>query len=310
MDQTFKTMVVVNPNSSNGRTGKQWDPIHEALKDKLGTFDFVMTEERGHATPLTAQALGDGYEMIVSVGGDGTHNEVVNGFFTPDGPVNSDAVFAPVTSGTGGDFRKTFGVDKGPFAAIQRLGGEDTRRIDVGRFSFLEHEGVQKVAHFVNILSFGIGGLVDHMVNTTTKALGGKTSFFIATLRALARFKAQEVTLTLDDGEPFTTTIHNVAVANGQYFGGGMQVAPDAQPDDGLFDVVSFENMSTMQFMGMGSSIYKGTHVQHKNVLVRRAKKLVAQSPDPAVLLDVDGEQLGVLPITIENLEQALRLKG
>lgn len=308
--QPFKTMVVVNPNSSNGRTGRAWPEISKALTDKLGAFDHIATEERGHATQLTAQALAEGYQMIVSLGGDGTHNEVVNGFFSADGPVNPEAVFAPVTSGTGGDFRKALGLEKGPFAAIERLAGQETRPIDVGRFTYLDHDARPQVAHFVNILSFGIGGLVDRLVNTTTKALGGKASFFMATLRALSRFKAQQVTLTLDDNEPYTASIHNVAIANGRFFGGGMMVAPDAQLDDGLFDVVSFENMTTMKFLGMGSSIYKGTHLASKNVKVQRARRLTATSEDPAVLLDVDGEQKGVLPLTIENLEKSLLLKA
>ncbi len=305
----YKTFVVVNPNSANGKTGKAWPELEQALKEKLGSFEHALTTAQGHASVLASQALSNGFEMIVSLGGDGTHSEVVNGFFQPDGtPVKKDAILGAMTSGTGGDFRKTFGVDKGPWAAMEKLGGSETRPIDAGRFSYVDHEGAEQVAFFLNILSFGMGGLVDHMVNKTTKALGGKTSFFIGTMRALRRFRQQTVTLSVDNGPEDTIKIHNVAVANGKYFGGGMMVAPEAEPDDGLFDIVSFEDMSTLAFMSLGTSIYKGTHLSHKKVTLRRGRKLVARSDDRS-LLDVDGEQKGILPITIENLHHSLRLK-
>jgi len=308
INEYFKTFVVVNPNSSNGTTGKVWPRVSDAMKESLGTFDHVLTSAPQEASERVREALGRGYEMIVSVGGDGTHNEVVNGFFDGDRQVNPAAVMAIVTSGTGGDFRRTFGLGKGPFAAIERLSGRETRPIDVGRFSYVDHQGKSRMGYFVNILSFGMGGLVDHMINNTTKAFGGKTSFFIATLRALCRFRRQTVEIALDDGEPQQMQIHNVAVANGRFFGGGMMVAPEAEPDDGLFDIVSFVDMSTLSFMSLGSSIYKGKHLAHKNVTFHRARKLTATSED-AVLLDVDGEQAGILPVTIENLARTIKLK-
>jgi YegS/Rv2252/BmrU family lipid kinase len=308
MSETFKTFVVVNPNSSNGRTGKVWPAVEAGMKERLGPFDHAFTGAPREATELARKALDRGYEMIVSVGGDGTHNEVANGFFAEDGPVRPGAVMAIVTSGTGGDFRKTFGFSAGPLAALERLAGRETRPIDVGRFSYRRHDGQTATHHFINILSFGIGGLVDHMVNTTTKALGGKASFFLGTMRAFARYRRQAVRISLDEGAATTAEIHNFAIANGRYFGGGMMVAPRAEPDDGLFDVVSFEGMTSPQFLALAGSIYKGAHLDRKNVRFARAAKVTAES-DERVLLDVDGEQLGTLPIAVENLRHALLLK-
>jgi len=307
-EESFKTFAVVNPQSSNGRTGRVWPQVAEEMTNILGSFDHALTSSPRQATLLTREALGRGYEMIVSVGGDGTHSEVVNGFFDGNRPVRTGATLAAVTSGTGGDFRRTLGLDKGPWAALACLGGRQTRPLDVGRVSYVDHDAKLRTGYFVNILSFGIGGLVDQKVNTTTKMLGGKTSFFIATVRALARFRAQNVELTLDDGEPRRTTIHNLAVANGRFFGGGMMVAPEAEIDDGLFDVVGFEHMSTMGFISLGSTIYKGRHLTHDKVTFARARKVVATSEEE-VLLDVDGEQSGRLPITIENVSGELQVK-
>jgi YegS/Rv2252/BmrU family lipid kinase len=306
--ESFKTCVIVNPNSSNGRTGREWERLSAAMKLRIGTFDHRFTTRSGEGADLTREALAAGHEMVVSVGGDGTHNEVTNGFFDGPRPISPDAVLAVVTSGTGGDLRRTLGLGKGPYAALDALTGRNTRPFDVGRFTYVNHAGKSQLAYFINILSFGIGGLVDEKVNTTTKAMGGKASFFLATLRALAGFRQQQVQLQLDDHAPVSLAIHNVAISNGRSFGGGMFVAPEAEPDDGLFDVVSFVDMTTRQFASLGSSIYKGRHLTNHRVRFDRAQRVVATS-DERVLLDVDGEQLGTLPLAVENLKHQLRVK-
>jgi YegS/Rv2252/BmrU family lipid kinase len=305
----YKTCVIVNPNSSNGRTGRDWPRLEAAIRERVGTFDHRFTTRPGEGADLTREALAGGYEMVVSLGGDGTHNEVVNGFFDGEKQLNPAAVLAVVTSGTGGDLRRTLGFEKGPWAALDCLAGRRTRPMDVGRFTYRTHDGRPAIGHFINILSFGIGGLVDQKVNTTSKALGGRASFFIATVRALLQFRRQTVMLSLDGAPATPMAIHNVAIANGRFFGGGMMVAPGAEPDDGLFDVVSFVNMSTPAFVSLANSIYKGQHLTHPNVQSGRASRVEATS-DERVLLDVDGEQLGTLPLTVENLKQRILVKS
>mgnify|MGYP002639857592 CR=1 FL=1 len=306
--ENFRTCVIVNPNSSNGKTGQQWEALAAAMKERIGTFDHHFTSHSGEGADLTREALAKGYEMIVSVGGDGTHNEVTNGFFDGLRPIAPEAVLAVVTSGTGGDLRRTLGLEKGPFAALDTLPGRATRPFDVGQFTYLAHSGETRMGYFINILSFGIGGLVDEKVNKSSKILGGKASFFVATLRALAAFRQQKIALQLDDGPVEELAIHNVAISNGRSFGGGMFVAPDAEPDDGLFDVVSFVDMSTTQFAGLGSSIYKGRHLANPKVRFARASTVVATSDDK-VLLDVDGEQPGTLPLSVKNLRHHIKVK-
>lgn len=305
---SYRTCVIVNPNSCNGKTGQQWEPLAAAIKERIGSFDHRFTSHSGEGTDLTREALTKGYEMIVSVGGDGTHNEVTNGFFDGNRPLAPEGVLAVVTSGTGGDLRRTLGLEKGPYAALDSLVGRATRPFDVGRFTYLAHSGESRLGYFINILSFGIGGLVDQKVNASSKMLGGKASFFLATLRALAAFRQQTVSLQLDEAPPVEVAIHNVAISNGRSFGGGMFVAPEAEPDDGLFDVVSFVDMNTFQFAGLGSSIYKGRHLDNPKVRFARAARVVATSEDQ-VLIDVDGEQPGTLPLSVENLRHSIRVK-
>lgn len=306
----FRTAVVVNPNSSNGRTGQRWPAIEKQLRAHLGdAMDVLRTSAPGDATQLTRKALESGAEMVVSVGGDGTNNEVVNGFFRGDGtPVRPDAVFGVLPSATGGDFRKSLGQGTDLAANAAVLAGRATRTIDVGRASFVGHDGETRTRYFVNITSFGVGGVVDDYVNRSSKALGGKASFFMAALRAFITYKNRRITLRLDDGEPQELRINNVSVANGQFFGGGMWVAPEARLDDGLFDVVTFGDLTKLEYMRLAGSIYKGNHLGRAKIEHGRARVVEAHS-DEIVLIDMDGEQPGKLPIRLEIVPGALRVK-
>jgi YegS/Rv2252/BmrU family lipid kinase len=304
----LKTLVVVNPNSANGLAGKNWPKISGEIAKHVPDFDHVLTTRQGHATELARQGLQDGYEMIVAVGGDGTNNEVVNGFFENEAPINPDAVFAHITQGTGGDLRKTLGTPKDFAQAAALLAGSSTRQIDVGRMTLVDHQGKPVVRHFINIASFGIGGEVDARVNRTTKIFGGFFSFFWASFVSMLTYKNKQIGLTID-GKPIGDyRIFNCAVANGQYFGGGMHVAPDACMDDGLFDIVLIGDMSRAVAMVEMNKIYKAKHIDHPKVECFKGKVIEATS-DEVVLLDVDGEQPGRLPATFTVLPGALRVK-
>lgn len=306
----FRTFVVLNPESSNGATGKRWPEVRALLRDALGdTFGHAATTAPREATSLTRQALRDGYEMIVSVGGDGTNNEVVNGFFDEDGKLlRPDGVLGILPSGTGGDFRKTIGLGTDPKRNAAALGGRSTRSIDVGRMTYIDHDEEERLSFFLNITSFGIGGLVDAYVNRSSKRLGGKASFFIGATKAMFAYRNRRVTLRLDDGPPEELRVNNIAVANGQYFGGGMWVAPEAKLDDGLFDVVTFGDLSKMAYLRLAGSIYKGRHLGKPKISHARARTVAAES-DETVLIDMDGEQPGKLPIRLEVVPSAIRLK-
>jgi YegS/Rv2252/BmrU family lipid kinase len=308
----FRTFVVVNPNSSKGATGRRWERLAGAIREGLGgPFEHALTKGPGDATALTRQALLAGFELVVAVGGDGTNNEVVNGFFEADGrPLAPEAAFAHVPSGTGGDFRKTIGLGADPVTGTRLLGGRRTRPIDVGRATFVGPDGRDVTRFFLNITSFGIGGLVDRYVNRSTKRLGGRLSFFLAATRAMLTYRNRAVRLRVDDGEPQALRVNNIAVANGRFFGGGMQVAPEARLDDGLFDVVTFGDLTTLEYVALAGAIYRGTHIGRPKIGHTRGRLVVAEcDPDDEVLIDMDGEQPGRLPIRLELLPGALRLK-
>jgi len=310
--ETFRTLIVANPQSANGALGRRWDELQQIITTNFGACDHRFTRGPGDGAHVTHEALAQGYEMIVAMGGDGTISEVADGFFTPAGQaIRPDAVLGVLPFGTGGDFRKTIGAPKQLAAGAAALRGRATQAIDVGRLTYTTPDERQRVRHFINIASFGIGGLVDRLVNTTTKAFGGTVSFALATLRAMAEYVPQQVLLAVDGGRAVEVTIQNIAVANGRFFGGGMMVAPHARIDDGQFDVVTLGPMGLSDLLLRGHRLYSGTHLNLRQVEATRARFVEAQpvEPDEDVLLDVDGETPGKLPASFELLPGVLRLK-
>lgn len=304
----MRTFLVVNPESAGGTTGRRWPEIHAQVLRALGEgAEHAFTERPMHAADLTAEALRNGFRRIVAVGGDGTLNEVVNGFFRSGAPVPPDACLALVPRGTGGDFRRTFGLNGSLRECCARLQGA-VRPLDVGRVRFTRPDGTPGERYFVNVASFGASGQVDRAVNTGSKALGGKVSFFVASVRTLLGWKDQTVRVRFDGGPEETLGITTLAVANGQYFGGGMRVAPEADPSDGQLDVTIWSGYHLKDFALKSASVYDGRHVRWAGTRTLRCRRLEATSEEE-VLLDVDGEQPGRLPATFEVLPGALRIQ-
>jgi diacylglycerol kinase (ATP) len=308
--------VVVNPRSANGRTGREWRAIERALGAAYPHMSVAFTRARREATQLTRNALREGHHEIVAIGGDGTINEVVNGFFDEAGPIAPDAVFSYVTSGTGGDFRKTFGVEAGADAGVARLRQAPVRPIDVGRLSCLTRNGEPQVRYFANIASFGLSGAVVDSVNRAriAKLFGGSFAFAFHSALDMLSYRDRVVRLIVDGVYDEIAGISTVAVANGQYFGGGMRVAPSAVADDGAFDVVIMGGAPRARMLKDMNSIYTGEHIESPYVRVLRARKVVAvpveETRGRAVLIETDGESAGRLPATFEILPRVLNLRG
>lgn len=305
-----QTVMVVNPQSANGALGRQWEELSRTIGRELA-FEEVLTAAPGDATRLTSEALRQGADRVVALGGDGTISEVVNGFFEDGKPIKSEAALGVLPYGTGGDFRKSAHLPKDVTRAARILARGKTRRIDAGLLEYLDRDGTPTSRVFVNIASFGISGMVDRFVNETSKRFGGMISFAVATVRAAARYKNQRVRMVFDDDEASAEemVINTVAVANGRYFGGGMQIAPTAELDDGFFDVVALGDFGFTDFLVNGRHIYSGSHIGMDGVSHRHAKKVYAEPLDADdVELDVDGETPGILPATFTILPGALSL--
>ncbi|NNG07257.1 MAG: diacylglycerol kinase family lipid kinase [Desulfobacteraceae bacterium] len=302
-----KIAFIVNPNAAMGSTGKEWPQIRSFARERLGPFEAYLTTAQGDAIGLTRQALLAGAEQIVCVGGDGTFNEVVNGFMGGEGPIRPEAVLSYIPRGTGCDFIKTVPIPKELDKAMDLILKSRARPIDLGQLSYRDHHGRPSLRYFHNITSLGMGGEVDERVNRTTKAFGGFVSFIWATLIVLLNYKTKRVRLKIDDTLEQNIIIWHVVVANGKYQGGGMFVAPDATVDDGLFHVTVVGDLSLPEVFWHLPKLYNGKLLEVGKVSAFEARKVEADS-DQRVLLDVDGEQLGELPVVVEIVPGVLPL--
>ena len=331
MSEPVSTFVCVNPASANGRTGARWAQYAQALRAEVGEFTVGFTQAPREAGQLVRRALESGMTRVVSVGGDGTHNEVIQGFFRADAvgvPVSPEATLHVVPAGTGGDFRRSLGLGAETLEAIRQIRGE-TIRADVGHLTYTRPGGGPAQAYFINDRSpkgseeqapqveekadpknKKDSALDQFCVNLNDKALGGKMSFLLGVGRASLRYKNQRVRLRVDDGEPLDRTVNNVAVANAQYYGGGMKIAPGADLTDGLFDVVVVGDLGTLEMARGVGRIYAGQHLDMPKVEVLRGRRVTAEPWDPGteVLIDMDGEQPGMLPAAFTLMPGALRL--
>jgi diacylglycerol kinase (ATP) len=313
-----RTTVIVNPKSQGGKLASRWPEIAETLTrafpydDVMTQGPDVMTRGPGDATRLAREALKAGAERIVAIGGDGTINEAVNGFFENGTSIAPNASLAIIPFGTGGDLRRTLELPSDAAGAARVIAANHIKKVDVGKLELTDHDGKPALRMFINIASFGVSGHLDRMINAGGKKLG-RIGYFATGVRATLSYKNQRVQLIFDGNaaDRVEVTAYNVAVANGKFFGGGMKIAPDAELDDGKFDVTVVGDLGIMQLMtGFARQVYSGAHLKTKGISVRRAKVVEAEAVDPndKVEFDVDGEHLGRLPARFEIVPGALNL--
>jgi YegS/Rv2252/BmrU family lipid kinase len=303
-----KPVVIVNPRSGGGLSEKRWAGVIGPITDGLGAFDARFTEAQGHARTIAHEEAKAGRKLVVALGGDGTISEVADGLVAAGG----DAEMGIIPRGTGGDFRRTLGIENQLFAAAEHVRKSKARQVDVGRISFVTHDGGQASRCFVNIASFGFSSTVAQRANDGSKRLGGRISFLSAVVRSLVTYDNAEVMVSVDDGEARRMTLLLAAVGNGRFFGGGMKVCPEAILDDGQFDLVTVGDLGRLELLAKIHRIYSGNHLSMKEVQSVRCRRLRASPADPAkeILVDIDGETPGRLPASVELLEGALRLRG
>ncbi len=307
--QLAKIAVIVNPTAGGGLAAKRWPDIAAALKEEGLNYKHSFTDSPGHATGLTRHYLKKGYQLIVSVGGDGTNNEVVNGFFHQDEAVNNGAAVSFISSGTGSDLIRTLGIPKDYKKAIRHLINSPVRTVDVGKVAYVSNGGTSDSRYFINIAGLGLDAETVGRVNRTSKALGGFISFFWGTFISLLLYHNREMVITVDGkvvcNEPVTT----ILIGNGRYAGGGMQLAPFAKMDDGLFDIVIMKNLKKSDLLFNLPHVYKGRHIDNPKILFLRGRSISVASLKET-LLNLDGEQPGKAPVDIELLQCSIKIKG
>jgi diacylglycerol kinase (ATP) len=302
---TAPVLFIVNPASAGGRAAGEWAATERWLPSVGIPFDTVMTTGPNDATEIAKTAVRASRPVVVAVGGDGTLNEVVNGFFHNGAPLPTTTKLAMLPLGTGGDFRRTMRIPLDHRAAVEVLKTGVTRRIDAGSVTYQAYDGSTQQRHFINIADAGFGGDVVYRVNNGRKLLGSAT-FTAASLRTLLTWKNKPMNVTID-GVSHDVVASMVAIANCQYFGGGMRMAPTASPTDGVFDVIVVGDAGKIEFIRGLGTIRSGTHLDEHNpkIQIQYGKRISITSPK-TVRIDLDGEQPGTLPALFEIQPSAI----
>lgn len=301
-----KTVFIINPRSNSSETSRRIEEIGEAILLQFPDAEILLTKEPGHATELSRNALKESANLVVAVGGDGTANEVMNGFFENGELVNSDAAFSVLVCGTGCDFRRTLEWPKDLNLELDKIKNGKTSFIDVGLVTYSQAEGCTRTRYFLNEASLGLSADVAKKVYDR-KGNKNKLAYFIEALRSLRGHHAAAIRLVADGNSSNLQDVTFLVFANGAYFGGGMFIAPRANLADGLGEVVSFARINFWTFISRIHRLYLGSHLSMPQVTHFRAKKLEI-SGDERVLVETDGEPCGQLPCTFEILTRKLKL--
>ncbi len=292
---------MVNPASGAGKAGRQWAQIESQVLPSAGIpFETAFTTRPNEATEITQRAVRQSRSVVVAVGGDGTLNEVVNGFFHNGAPIPTTSRLAMVPLGTGGDFRRTLRIPIDPREAIGVLKTGVVRKLDVGCVTYQKADGTSGVRHFINIADAGLGGDVVQVVGNGTKRFGN-LAYTLGGVRALIGFRNKPMTVDIDDVRHELPKAQQVVIANCQFFGGGMQMAPTASPTDGVFDVILVKDAGKIETMRGMNDFRAGKHLDQSNpkIELMYGKRVSVSSPKK-VRIDVDGEAVGYLPAMFE----------
>lgn len=309
-------LVIINPASASGATRKAWPQIASDLRTHFGAFTNVFTAGPLEATSLAADAARKGVKLIIACGGDGTTSEVANGILLS----GKDVELGLLPSGTGGDFRRTLGVPFQSRGAANVLRNGRTRRIDVGRVSFIDHSGTEVTRFFLGVASCGLSTKVIERVkedgpgwlpSNTPHWLVGRVSFAASLFQTAMRSAVTRVVVQLDDSHLNHLSVANICVANARYFGGGMKIAPDASLTDGRFDVVSVGDLGPLKMVTSAPRVYLGSHLSMSQVSHALARKVVLRAANSTdeIALEIDGELPGRLPATFQIVPEALRVR-
>ena len=308
--------VVVNPAAGHGRAKKTWPAIRGEMENAFPDLAIAESQGRGHTSQLVRQALRDGHLNIIAVGGDGTINEAVNGFFEHGVPVSPDAVLGFVAAGTQNQLARHFAI--AAENSVARLRKSHVRRIDIGRLSCLSREGEPRLRYFINAASLGLLARIAAAGNRAgvSRLLGGRLALKVHAALAAARWHSPRLRLiadrTADQTYDEIAGVTLVAVANGRWFGAGLDLAPAADPSDGKFDIVIAEGLARRLLLPRMAGLPAPEWLPGSALRRVRAARLTAAptlDTEGPVEVETDGESAGLLPATFEILPSAINLR-
>lgn len=303
--------LVVNPAAGGGRAGRMIGEVSRTLVTQGFDVTVHRTGGRGQLEEAVRSLAAARAPLVGVMGGDGTFHDAMNALLRPDGTLvpTGDTAFAVIPAGTGSDLgARTLGLPAGPEAISRWLASAEPKPFDLGRLEYLDRAGAKAQMLFTNIASCGISGRVDELVADGPRWLTGKASYTLATARALLGWHHRTMRVKVDGALLYEGKAMTFAVCNGRSFGGGMIIGPDADPSDGLLDVVGLGDLGAADVVQNFPKIFKGTHLGASKVICGRGREVDIESTDADVPLDIDGEAPGSLPARFSVLPGAVRV--
>ncbi|MDP4276186.1 MAG: YegS/Rv2252/BmrU family lipid kinase [Bacteroidota bacterium] len=304
-------LIVANPAARSGKAEQVASSVYQKIKCHFSgsAVRLAFTKRNNEATDITRKAMANHTSLIIAVGGDGTINEVVNGFFENGKLLNPACELGLINCGTGGGYAKTLNIPQSLDQQIELILQAGSVKLDVGCITYQDSWGITCKRFFVNECQLGIGSKVAALVGKKYKMLGAPVAFGLMAMIQAMRAETLRLTISYDDESPQTQPLIGLVVGNGVECAGGMKLTPDATLTDGFFDVLSIYPMSIAERLLTLSKVYSGTHVNSPRLAVRKCKKL-AINASTAVAIEADGEMLGTAPFQIEVLPMLINVKA
>jgi diacylglycerol kinase (ATP) len=284
----LKTLFIINPIAGRNKSKIIWNDIKSHINIP---FDYVFTQTPGDARRFAHEAYSQGFKRVVAVGGDGTVSEVVNGI------VGSDLELGIIPAGTGNDFVKTLNIPLTPKEALTVIETGKTTMVDLGK---------SEKGFFINVAGAGFDAEVVNTTNVDIKFLTGTPAYVSGLIINLVRYSPREAQIEID-GKVYHRKLWLIVVANGQYFGGGMKISPDAVIDDGLFDICMVNSMSRLEILRFLPKVFTGAHKTHPALEVIRGRNIKIDFKTPTKV-QADGEVIGNTPVSFSIVSKALKV--
>lgn len=308
MKETDKTnwVLLLNPHAGGSKGKRDLPEIEKLLRDHNFSYSLLTSKYPKHAIQLTKKAIESGTKNIIIAGGDGTLNEVTNGIFQQKRYTPEEITLGMIPVGTGNDWIKTFGIPNNYEGAILKIKQRQTLRQDIGKLTFYEDEKEQ-TRYFSNMAGFGFDALVAYKANQMKEnGRSGIMVYLQSLVAAYLQYQTRKVKISID-GNTLENQIFSASVAIGKYNGGGMMQAPNAIPNNGIFEVTIINKIGVWGILSNLAGLYNGTYIKDKRVSSYRAKAISISSDNP-LPGEVDGESLGKSQFHIEILPKKLQI--
>lgn len=299
--------LVVNPVAGNGKAKVAIRKILQRSDNEDKNIIISYTKYKNDATIITRNAISAGADLVVAVGGDGTINEVVNGFFENGRLADASCKLGIMDCGTGKGYASTLGIPRSTEKQIDLLFGSESVKYDVGHITCLSSSGEIVKRYFINECQIGIGSRVASIVGRRTKLLGGRIAFGLAATILAMMIKPADVEISFENGPFEEYILIGLVAGNGTECAGGMKLTPNAKMDDGLFDVLLIHEMERFKRLINLPGIYSGTHLKSQFFSLKRCNQLKIRSKN-SLLIESDGEILGYSPIDINIMPAAIEV--